>query len=68
MSSQNSHYFNLPEPEIRRLRQQLEEEIAWLDRQMEAARGDGEELDLTLVQTYKEMIFSRRALLGRIPR
>ncbi|WP_237057466.1 hypothetical protein [Microbulbifer sediminum] len=68
MSRECSSYFNLSEPEIRRLRLQLEEEIAWLDSQMKAAGAGGEELDCTLVQTYKEMIFSRRALLGRIPR
>lgn len=68
MSSLRSAHINISEGEIRRLRRQLESEITWLQRQMEELGGAGSELDLSLQQTYKEMIFSRRALLGRMPR
>ncbi|WP_323846343.1 hypothetical protein [Microbulbifer magnicolonia] len=68
MSSLRSAHINISESEIRRLRQQLEIEITWLQRQMEELGGAQSELDLSLQQTYKEMIYSRRALLGRMPR
>jgi len=58
----------MSESEIRRLRRQLETEITWLQRQLEEMPGAESEPDISLRQTYKEMIFSRRALLGRIPR
>lgn len=68
MPNCSSPYTSLSEVEIRRLRLQLEEEIAWLNSQMESCCNGEEEPDLTLAQTYREMIFSRRALLGRLPR
>ncbi|SHF24716.1 hypothetical protein SAMN04487965_1733 [Microbulbifer donghaiensis] len=68
MSSLRSAHINISECEIRRLRLQLETEITWLQRQMEELGGAESDLDLSLLQTYKEMIFSRRALLGRMPR
>ncbi|MFC6633609.1 hypothetical protein [Microbulbifer taiwanensis] len=68
MSSLRSAHVNISEGEIRRLRRQLETEITWLQRQMEEMGSAGSDLDVSLQQTYKEMIFSRRALLGRIPR
>ncbi|SDK61876.1 hypothetical protein [Microbulbifer yueqingensis] len=68
MPSYSSPYAALSEVEIRRLRQQLEEEIAWLNCQLEAGHEEDGAPDLALAQTYREMIFSRRALLGRLPR
>lgn len=68
MTQSRSAHVNISESETRRLRRQLEVEITWLSRQMEELRGADSELDLSLLQTYREMIFSRRALLGRIPR
>ncbi|WP_250461388.1 hypothetical protein [Microbulbifer litoralis] len=68
MPQRRSAHVNISESETRKLRRQLESEISWLHRQMEELRGDETELDLSLLQTYKEMIFSRRAMLGRIPR
>lgn len=68
MSSPHCPHINMSESEIRRLRRQLETEITWLQRQMEEMGGSESDLDISLRQTYKEMIFSRRALLGRIPR
>ncbi|MCW8126277.1 hypothetical protein [Microbulbifer halophilus] len=68
MSRPRSAHVNISESETRKLRRQLESEINWLHRQMDEMYGTGSELDLSLMQTYREMIFSRRALLGRIPR
>lgn len=68
MSHPLSAHVNISESETRKLRRQLESEINWLHRQMDELRGTESELDLSLLQTYKEMIFARRALLGRIPR
>ncbi|WP_153039094.1 hypothetical protein [Microbulbifer sp. Q7] len=61
-------HVNISELETRHLRHRLEIEITWLSRQMQELQGAHESIDLSLVQTYREMIFSRRALLGRIPR
>ncbi|MBB5211552.1 hypothetical protein [Microbulbifer hydrolyticus] len=61
-------HVNISEPETRHLRQRLEVEITWLSRQMKELQGADASLDISLLQTYREMIFSRRALLGRIPR
>jgi len=63
----NSHV-NISEVETRHLRHRLQIEITWLSRQMQDLQGADEAPDLSLIQTYREMIFSRRALLGRIPR
>lgn len=68
MSHPLSARVNISESETRKLRRQLESEINWLRQQMDDLRGTETELDLSLLQTYKEMIFARRALLGRIPR
>lgn len=68
MAQSFSARVNISESEIRKLRHQLEIEINWLHRQMEEMRGADSELDISLLQTYREMIYSRRALLGRIPR
>ena len=59
---------NISEIETRHLRHRLEIEITWLSRQMQDLQGVDESPDISLLQTYREMIFSRRALLGRIPR
>lgn len=59
---------NNSESEVRKLRRQLETEIIWLERQMDELTGTESELDLSLRQTYKEIIFPRRALLRRMPR
>lgn len=59
---------NISEPETRMLRHRLELEINWLSRQMDELQGAELDLDISLLQTYREMIYARRALLGRIPR
>ncbi|WP_444920370.1 hypothetical protein ACJJID_16190 [Microbulbifer sp. CnH-101-G] len=54
--------------EIRCLRRELEQEIAWLQRQQEALADSESENQQSLRRTLDGMIFSRRALLGRMPR
>ena len=68
MASSPVSRVNISESETRMLRRRLELEITWLSRQMEELQGAELDLDLSLLQTYREMIYSRRALLGRIPR
>ncbi|WP_444928910.1 hypothetical protein ACJJIF_13700 [Microbulbifer sp. SSSA002] len=54
--------------EIRCLRRELEEEISWLQRRFDALASAGDENNKLLRRTYNSMLFSRRALLGRMPR
>ncbi|BBM01552.1 hypothetical protein [Microbulbifer sp. GL-2] len=54
--------------EIRCLRRQLEQEIDWLQRRTETLDDGPSENEALLKRTYNGMIFSRRALLGRMPR
>ena len=54
--------------ETRCLRRQLEQEIAWLQRQQDALVEPEAENQKFLWRTLNGMIFSRRALLGRMPR
>ncbi|MFV8780867.1 hypothetical protein ACNKU7_00460 [Microbulbifer sp. SA54] len=68
MAHNQSPHVNIDEHEIRLLRQRLEQEIRWLSSQMDGLQGSDVNPDISLLQTYREMIFSRRALLGRIPR
>ncbi|WP_141398501.1 MULTISPECIES: hypothetical protein [Microbulbifer] len=68
MSDLRSVHVNVSESETRKMRRQLESEIQWLQRQMDELQGAAGELDISLLQTYKEMIYCRRALLGRMPR
>lgn len=63
-----STHVNISEPETRRLRHRLEIEITQLSRQLSELKGAETDVDTALLQTCREMIFSRRALLGRIPR
>ncbi|GAB2875340.1 hypothetical protein ACCI51_05280 [Microbulbifer echini] len=57
-----------PLSETRGLRRQLEDEIAWLQRQQDAIAETDSENQTLLRRTLNGMIFSRRALLGRMPR
>ncbi|WHI45132.1 hypothetical protein ACJJIW_07575 [Microbulbifer sp. JMSA004] len=60
--------FNQDKGEIRCLRRELEEEISWLQRHFEALSNAVDANDIALRRTYNSMLFSRRALLGRMPR
>lgn len=49
------------------MRQQLIREITCLERQLERLRLRDEMLDLSTLQTYEEMITSRKELLDSLP-
>ncbi len=49
------------------IRQRLEAEIVQLQRQAEALSVSGKPHDFSMVQTYKEMIHSRREALAQLP-
>ena len=46
---------------------QLRDEITRLERQLETLRGSEQAANFGLVQTYKEMIHSRREALSGLP-
>ncbi|MCQ3828976.1 hypothetical protein HXX02_05935 [Microbulbifer elongatus] len=68
MACARAAHVNVSETETRHLRQRLQVEITWLSRQLQDLQTADQLPDHSLQQTYREMIFSRRALLGRIPR
>lgn len=49
------------------LKQQLEREITCLERQLERIRIKDEYAEYTTMQTYEEMIESRRKMLHNLP-
>ncbi|WP_045856014.1 hypothetical protein [Teredinibacter purpureus] len=49
------------------MKQQLVREITCLERQLERLRIRDELLDLSTLQTYEEMISSRREMLDNLP-
>lgn len=49
------------------LKAQLEGEITKLQRQLDSLRRSDEAANFALLQSYKEMISSRRALLSDLP-
>ncbi|GAB1258577.1 hypothetical protein [Aurantivibrio plasticivorans] len=50
------------------LKAQLREEITRLERQMQTLRSGPDAANFGLLQSYKEMIHSRRDLLSNLPR
>ena len=56
--------FNRTDP----LRMQLIREITCLERQLEHLKLEQVRVDFSMMQTYKEMIHSRREMLGSLPR
>lgn len=53
--------------EVAILKQQLTREIACLERQLERVRSRQEFAEYTTIQTYEEMIESRRNMLDNLP-
>ena len=53
---------------IHRVKEQLIREITNLERQLEQMRRNDDMIDFSMVQTYKEMIHSRREMLHHLPR
>ncbi|WP_188149488.1 hypothetical protein [Teredinibacter waterburyi] len=61
------HGINAPYNNTTLMRQQLIREITCLERQLERLRLRDELLDFSTVQTYEEMITSRREMLENLP-
>lgn len=53
---------------INRVKEQLIREITNLERQLEHMRINDDTIDFSMVQTYKEMIHSRREMMAHLPR
>lgn len=50
------------------LKERLLEELVELDKQMEILTGRGDHVDFSMIQTYKEMIHSRKSLFIKLNR
>lgn len=50
------------------LQEQLIAEITTFERQLDSAEMRGELEDFSMIQTYKELIHSRRTMLDQLPR
>lgn len=50
------------------LQEQLIAEITAFERQLDSAEMHGEQKDFSMIQTYKELIHSRRTMLDKLPR
>ncbi|WP_341939032.1 hypothetical protein [Marinimicrobium sp. C2-29] len=49
------------------LREKLVGEITRFERQLDALKGSDEPVDFSMLQTYKELIHSRREMLQQLP-
>lgn len=49
------------------LREKLVGEITRFERQLDALKGSDEPVDFSMLQTYKELIHSRREMLNQLP-
>jgi len=50
------------------LQEQLIAEITAFERQLDSAEMHGQLEDFSMIQTYKELIHSRRTMLDKLPR
>ncbi len=48
------------------LKEKLLEELVELDKQMEILQSESNQVDFSMLQTYKEMIHSRRVLFNQL--
>ena len=53
---------------IQAVKEKLLEEMVELESQMEKLKGSGNLVDLSLIQTYREMIHSRRTFFNQLNR
>jgi hypothetical protein len=53
---------------IQVVKEKLIEELVELESQMERLKGSGDPVNLSLIQTYREMIHSRRAFFNQLNR
>lgn len=50
------------------VKQQLLQELVELEKQMDALKSGGDAVDFSMIQTYKEMIHSRRQFFNELNR
>jgi hypothetical protein len=53
---------------VQAVKERLLEEIIELESQMDKLKGSGDPVDLSLIQTYREMIHSRRKFFNELLR
>jgi hypothetical protein len=53
---------------VQAVKSQLLEEIIELETKLDKIKGSGDPIDLSLIQTYREMIHSRRAFFNELNR
>ncbi len=68
MRHQRAEHVGVTFHSITKVKEQLIREITNLERQLEHRRVNDDRVDYSMVQTYKEMIHSRKEMLGHLPR
>lgn len=62
-----NHAFSANLKGTEQLREKLVGEITRFQRQLDALKSSDEPVDFSMMQTYKELIHSRREMLGHLP-
>ena len=62
-----NHAFSANLKGTEQLREKLVGEITRFERQLDALKSSDEPVDFSMMQTYKELIHSRRQMLGQLP-
>lgn len=62
-----NHAFSANLKGTEQLREKLVGEITRFERQLDALKSSDEPVDFSMMQTYKELIHSRREMLGQLP-
>ncbi|WP_347331600.1 hypothetical protein [Marinimicrobium locisalis] len=62
-----NHAFSANLKGTEQLREKLVGEITRFERQLGALKSSDEPVDFSMMQTYKELIHSRREMLGQLP-
>ncbi|MAN52952.1 MULTISPECIES: hypothetical protein [Marinimicrobium] len=62
-----NHAFSASLKGTEQLREKLIGEITRFERQLDALKASDEPVDFSMMQTYKELIHSRRDMLAQLP-
>jgi len=65
--SRTQHAFSANLRGTDQLREKLMGEITRFERQLDALKGSEEAVDFSMLQTYKELIHSRKEMLDQLP-
>lgn len=65
--SRTQHAFSANLKGTEQLREKLVGEITRFERQLSALKGSEEPVDFSMMQTYKELIHSRKEMLNQLP-